>query len=336
MRAKCDCESRCLKADFAVDGTVAPTDARISASVGVGGANRADDVRTVQELLNDVTPPRGGPVPLLVVDGLCGPKTNAAIRNFQSKQQLPVVDGRADPDGPTMQALNSERANKSAPEGDRRQREATRLATATSILPDAQSAVQRAIGLVEAAMNFVMLGNGLTTSDEAFKFVDKHFKFAGLSRDHTLADLSILKVTYNRMKTVLRGKMGVTGTEIFGANMFDVDPAPGTSPPQAKAYVPKEDDGEVRASRIYWTDAIDGHPRDRFLYLTLHELGHFVDEEDPALEIVDHGYAFFGTVLALDHEKRMHNADNYAMMAFERSFGRARLVSLYPLLAPMP
>lgn len=335
MRAKCDCESRCLKADFAIDGGGAPGDARIMASVGVGGANRADDVRTVQQLLNDVSPARGGPVPVLVVDGLCGPKTNTAIRNFQTKQQLPVVDSRADPDGPTMQALNSERSNKSA-DGDRKQREAQRLATAISILPDAQSAVQRAIGLVEAAMNFVMLGKSITTSEEPFKFVDKHFKFAGLSRDHQLADLSILKVTYNRMKTVLRGRMGGTGTQIFGANMFDVDPAPGTSPPQAKAYVPKEDDGEVRASRIYWTDAIDGHPRDRFLYLTLHELGHFVDEEDPALEIVDHGYAFFGTVLALDHEKRMHNADNYAMMAFERSFGRARLVSLYPLLAPMP
>jgi hypothetical protein len=334
MRLKCDCETHCLKANLAKDGSNVAT-ATISASVGAGGVNRAADVRTVQDLLNNVNPARGGPVPLLVVDGLCGPKTNAAIRNFQTKQQLPVVDGRADPDGPTMQALNSERTNQQV-SADRKQREATRLATAISTIPDAQSAVQRAIGLVEAAINFVLVGPGLTTSDEPFKFVNKHFKFDGLSRDHTLADLSIIKTTYRRMATVLRGRMGQTKTEIFGASMFAVDPLPGTSPPQAKAYVPKEDDETLKTSLIYWTDSIDGHPRDRFTYLTLHELGHFVDEEDPTLEIVDHGYAFFGTVLALNHDKRMHNADNYAMMAFERSFGRARLVSLYPLLAPMP
>ncbi len=335
MRIKCDCESRCLRSDLAVDGSRGVATATISASVGVGGVNRAADVRTVQQLLNEVTPPRGGPVPLLVEDGLCGPKTNAAIRNFQTKQKLPTIDGRADPDGPTMQALNSERANRSA-DGDRKQREATRLALAISSIPDAQSAVQRAIGLVEAAINFVLVGPGLTTSDEPFNFVSKHFKFEGLSRDRTLADLAIIKTTYNRMRTVLRGRMGQTNTQIFGANMFAVDPLPGSTPPQAKAYVPKEDDETLKTSLIYWTDAIDGHPRDRFTFLTLHELGHFVDEDDPALEIVDHGYAFFGTVLTLNHDKRMHNADNYAMMAFERSFGRARLVALYPLLNAMP
>ncbi len=334
MRVKCDCESRCLKADFIIDASGAGV-AAITASVGAGGANRHNDVVTVQQLLNDVTPPRGGPVPLLTVDGLCGPKTTAAIRNFQTKQQLPVVDSRADPDGPTMQALNSERANRQA-DPDRKTREAARLATAVSIIPDAQSAVQRAIGLVESAISFAMLGPSMTTSEEPFRFVSKHFRFDGLSREHTLADLGILKTTYNRMKTVLRGRTGVTGTQIFGANMFDIDPAPGSSPPQAKGYVPKEDDDVLKTSRIYLTDAIDGHPRDRFLYLALHELGHFVDEEDPALEIVDHGYAFFGTVLTLNHDKRMHNAENYAMMAFERSFGRDRLIALYPLLSPMP
>lgn len=334
MRVKCDCESRCLKADFAVDGSGGAM-ATITASVGAGGANRAHDTVTIQQLLNDVPAVRGGPVPLLDVDGLCGPKTTAAIRNFQIKQQLPTIDSRADPGGPTIQALNSERANKQA-DPDRKTREATRLATAISILPDAQAAIQRAIGLVESAISFAMLGPSLTTSDEAFNFVSKHFRFEGLDRAHTLADLGLIKTTYNRMKTVLRGHPGVTGTQIFGANMFDIDPVPGAVPPQAKAYVVKEDSEILRASRIYLADAIDGHPRDRFLYLTLHELGHFVDDEDPALEIVDHGYAFFGTVLTLDHDKRMHNAENYAMMAFERSFGRERLIALYPLLSPMP
>jgi len=334
MRVKCDCESHCLKADLAIDGS--GDDIVISASVGVGGANRPPDVVTVQNALNRVRPDRGGPVPLLDVDGICGSKTNAAIRNFQTKQQLAVIDGRADPNGATMRALNAEQGGGGSNSQDRQQREANRLATAISTMPDTRNAVRRAIGLVQAAIDFTLVGAGLTTSDEPFNFVNKHFKFDGLSRDHTLADLQIIKTTYNRMDTVLRGRMGQTGTEIFGANMFAVDPHPGSTPPQAKAYVPKEDDEELKTSLIYWTDAIDGHPRDRFTYLTLHELGHFVDEDDPALEIVDHGYAFFGTVLALNHDKRMHNADNYAMMAFERAFGRQRLISLYPLLSAMP
>jgi hypothetical protein len=65
----------------------------------------------------------------------------------------------------------------------------------------------------------------------------------------------------------------------------------------------------------------------------IHELGHYVDDEDPAHEIDDKGYAFFGTVNKLSHHDRMHNADNYAMYAFENSFGRPRMVALYPKLA---
>jgi len=332
MRVKCDCESRCTALDLAVDASGSTS---ITASVGLGGANRAADVRAVQSLLNDVRPDRGGPVPPLDVDGLAGPLTNGAIGKFQRKQSLPAADSRVDPDGPTLQALNSERSNKGA-DPDRRTREAARLATAVAAMPDVQLAVQRAISLTEAAIDFAMLGKGLTTSSEPFDFVSKHFKFEGLSRDRTLADLAFIKTTYIRMRSVLRGRTGLTGTLIFGANMFDIDPHPGGSPSQAKAYVPREDGEGLVTSRIYWTDAVDGHPRDRFTYLTLHELGHFVDEEDPSLEIVDHGYAFFGTVLKLNHELRMHNADNYAMMAFDRTFGRARLVALYPLLAAMP
>ena len=55
----------------------------ISASVGRGGFNREEDTRTVQKLLNRVPPSSGGPVPLLEVDGLCGPKTTNAIQTFQ-------------------------------------------------------------------------------------------------------------------------------------------------------------------------------------------------------------------------------------------------------------
>jgi len=72
----------------------------ISGSVGKGGANRPDDVRLVQELLNQSGRSVG-------TDGLIGPKTIAAIEAFQrSVVGMSNPDGRIDPGGKTFQALN--------------------------------------------------------------------------------------------------------------------------------------------------------------------------------------------------------------------------------------
>ncbi len=83
-------------------------DRPISASVGVGGANRPNDVRIIQEMLNRARPAWGGPMPLLVVDGDCGAKTKEALRRFQSVQLATYFfpDGRADPGGKTWRRLN--------------------------------------------------------------------------------------------------------------------------------------------------------------------------------------------------------------------------------------
>lgn len=76
----------------------------IKRSVGLGGGNLPDDVRLVQKLLNAVPIPRGGPTPLLAIDGLCGPKTCGAIRGFQTRN-LGAADGRIDPGYRTETAL---------------------------------------------------------------------------------------------------------------------------------------------------------------------------------------------------------------------------------------
>jgi hypothetical protein len=75
----------------------------IRGSVGRGGTNRFEDVRIVQELLNKHIRP---PMPLLVVDGMVGPKTVGAIETFQRRVlSMPHPDGRVDPGGPTLAAL---------------------------------------------------------------------------------------------------------------------------------------------------------------------------------------------------------------------------------------
>jgi hypothetical protein len=72
----------------------------VRGSVGEGGRNQKTDVLKVQCLLNGVPPASGGPDAKLKLDGLCGPKTKAAIRRFQAKQLgMKWPDGRVDPGG---------------------------------------------------------------------------------------------------------------------------------------------------------------------------------------------------------------------------------------------
>lgn len=78
----------------------------LNGSVGAGGLNRNADVALVQKLLNAVPLPKGGPTPALAPDGLCGPKTVAAIRRFQSVN-TGVADGRIDAGQRTEQVLRT-------------------------------------------------------------------------------------------------------------------------------------------------------------------------------------------------------------------------------------
>lgn len=71
----------------------------ITYSVGLGGTNRREDVRTVQDLLND-----RAKATVLAPDGVCGSATVAAIRKFQSSF-MARPDGRIDPDGATIRRL---------------------------------------------------------------------------------------------------------------------------------------------------------------------------------------------------------------------------------------
>jgi len=58
------------------------TDKPISGPVGAGHGKR-DDIKMVQRLLNALLPAEGGPPLILAEDGICGPKTQAAINKYQ-------------------------------------------------------------------------------------------------------------------------------------------------------------------------------------------------------------------------------------------------------------
>jgi peptidoglycan hydrolase-like protein with peptidoglycan-binding domain len=71
-------------------------------SVGSGGRNIRGDVYYVQFLLSDYR--CRASIPPIKVDGIVGPKTIGAIKAFQ-EEFTSVVDGRVDPGGPTIAAL---------------------------------------------------------------------------------------------------------------------------------------------------------------------------------------------------------------------------------------
>ncbi len=75
----------------------------IKFSVGKGGRNDRRDVITIQKLINYHLKQPGR---LLVIDGICGPKTKAAISLFQRTQVKEIrADGRVDPHGKTIKKL---------------------------------------------------------------------------------------------------------------------------------------------------------------------------------------------------------------------------------------
>lgn len=77
----------------------------LSASVGFAAANHRNDVIAIQNALNSVPVARGGPESPLQADGIAGPKTKRRIVEFQ-QAQFHWADGRIDPRGPTLRALN--------------------------------------------------------------------------------------------------------------------------------------------------------------------------------------------------------------------------------------
>lgn len=87
----------------------------ITSSVGKDAANRPNDVRTVQSLLNRVLTLR--PTEKLLVDGKAGPRTIQRIELFQKRVlRFSRPDGKVDPKGKTLAGLTKRCAgHKTAP-----------------------------------------------------------------------------------------------------------------------------------------------------------------------------------------------------------------------------
>jgi hypothetical protein len=221
----------------------------INGSVGRGGRNSPDDVKTIQRALNAVDPADGGPVLKLAVDGIVGPLTIAAIEKYQNRQ-LGWADGRVDTDEPTIHALNGYRGGGlAAPQrgGAKPKPVPPPKATAAenksfierigALLPKARHWTEMAQIKLDLAVEF--LQKGKVNPHDPFPALhdigkpelalyDKYFHTGKLANATRIHQLQHAKRMYGDMQTVITSSLLQAPMFGWGVGYFQPDPSDGT------------------------------------------------------------------------------------------------------------
>lgn len=265
---------------------------QIAASVGEGAHNRLEDVRVIQDALNQVAPDSGGPAPPLKVDGLCYGKTLAAIRKFQKEAcGFKWPDGRVDPGGKTQSRLKEffVPANPYT------------MPRVYLMLPQARLWIMVAMRVLGDAQFHL---GGLRTFAGRFALVSKYFHLDQLRPPQARVALAKIRSTFVSMETCIGHSSPLTTP---GSGYFQEDPRDN----EASAYT--FSGGFTRRSRTHTTppmshednylglnqreDTIFICPRvlntasnEFYTKVIVHELAHFCGPPPGADEIGDHGY----------------------------------------------
>jgi peptidoglycan hydrolase-like protein with peptidoglycan-binding domain len=285
----------------------------ISQPVGQGplARNRSDDVRTIQGALNQVTVKgaAGGPVPLLAVDGICGPKTNAAIARFQ-QVQLKIFDGVIEPNKKTIIRLNEI----VAPVSDEELRAKVRLS-----LPIVAQAIAAALRNLTA----IITGGPATTGLAAVAGdrLNRHFRLDTLSPAKQSEARVDLFRSFTRYSAVM---VNTAAINIDAVDEFDLDKKnPKIALTRGKGFFEEgqiDDVSKKRLDRIhlglgFFAPTVTP---EFGAFIIIHELSHFVGHSDGRF-IVDNGRGWFDDVFIkpLSADKRLTNADSYASFSHE-------------------
>jgi peptidoglycan hydrolase-like protein with peptidoglycan-binding domain len=295
-----------------------PTDSgpiAISKPVGQGplARNLPDDVRTIQDALNQVTVKgeAGGPMPFLVVDGIKGPKTQAAILKFQQTQVKGIrADGTVEPGKKTILRLNEIVAPISKFDLN------AKLATSLPLLRAALAAAIRNLTAI------ITSGPGPTgPAALAEDRLNRHFKLNTLDASGQSAGRVNLFETYSEMALVVNQP---DLFNMFGAiEAFDVDPANAKialTTTQGVFEPPLKDgaDNPARHIRLGLGFFAPNVTNDFAAFILIHELAHFTGRRDGEF-IVDNGRGWFDDtfIRSLSAAQRLLNADSYASFAQE-------------------
>ena len=291
----------------------------ISKPVGQGplARNLPDDVKTIQEALNQVTVKGepGGPLPFLVVDGIKGPKTQDAIIKFQQVQVKSInADGTVEPGKQTILRLNELVAPISKFDLN------AKLATS---LPLVRAGIAAAIQNLTA---IITSGPGPTgTAAVAEDRLNRHFNISTLDPSGQSTGRVNLFETYTEMALVINQP---DLFNMFGAiDAFDVDPSNAKialTTTQGVFEPPLKDGGDnparhVRLGLGFFAPNISD---DFAAFILIHELSHFTGRRDGEF-IVDNGRGWFNDIFItpLTAAQRLVNADSYAGFAHECRIG---------------
>ena len=283
----------------------------IVAAVGLAPRcrNHSADVRKVQAALNRFPAHEGGPNPQLVVDGICGPKTSAAIRKFQTKQfGASEADGIVDVGRLTDRRLGGPATTYS-----------NLTAEMQSHIPRVKAIISIARSALAAAERFKQGdgGHSFGFGEASWNKLVKHFqvdKFPSWQ-----AQIRWINSIYIGMETAIgyipQGVIALAdepdGSSV-GAYAFTF----------AGGYHLSERNktwqGLPRGT-VYLCARMQELNRDAFAYVLIHEFAHYVGPPgDSGNEIDDHAYKHKPP--KYDHLlpwQRVHNADCYSQFAFE-------------------
>lgn len=272
----------------------------ITASVGQGGANKKEDVFNIQYGLDQVPPVDGGPEPLLKIDGICGPKTIAAIRNFQMKHfGWQGADGRIDPGRQTIQKLNEKRLRWVTPHLP------PSLATTGWLLADFLKHVPHTRACVQAAIQTVQSAK---LRGPGTYLVEKHYRAAG-----NMQSLNRVENVYSLMLQVLdrAGYYCTLDTTDEGEGISSVAFA------RLGGFFIPDNAGKIKIREGAW---VASNIPDFAAFVLIHEMRHFVEQQG---DIGHHakGWVSDEGMQKLRPDQTIFNCDTYAGFALEARNG---------------
>jgi hypothetical protein len=316
----------------------------LSGSVGKGGSNLRSDVLKIQAALNTINPADGGPVPKLVVDGICGPLTIGAIGRFQQRV-LTRIDSRIDVNGPTLKALNARLASSGPPSSlflafslsavtaaaaadDVVKSVLDRVNTIRGALFLARSRIESIAPFVTPAGLVTPSGSGSERDKFNLDLVDEVFRLSDFVQP--VGAYNRLRFQFENMLQALRvcdPSKGVADNGLFLRNpsplMETISVAfvarSGRSDPDPSGLT--EDNVEISTKRIYITGLMDrARGRRDFIAAVSHELAHFVSPFGFSVIDTFHGHSSRDEQPFRDGVyDRIANAENYGWFAW-RSF----------------
>jgi len=312
----------CIKEGTVVVVSGEETTVVISASVGVNGRNFSDDVIKIQEALNKVPQNQGGTLPLLVVDGICGSKTNNAIRNFQLHHfGFSGADGRIDPDKQTIIKLNQvlfSNSPKLDPIDDSSFLAAllANFALVQQGVRAANANILRAKVVVNADDNIPSFGGSRA---EKMARLNRHFKIDSFPRNQRSQELDRVGQVFEFMNRIVNFPLFFDGKGFFE---LDTSGDPRIAFTFANGFFrPGEvsENGVRKDTMHFGKRAITavGIP-DFVAFIMTHEMAHFIGLPGGTF-IGDNGRGWFDDPIMqkLSLRERLESADPYAGFAHE-------------------